>query len=232
MKTIFKTILALGLVSTAQISMADFATCPSAAMAQSYVNSAAASLTPTSTPTNTITPTPGASSTQTPTATPTNTSTPTLTPTNTLTPTLTTITPDYGGLSGGTNVVLTGTNFVGVTSVKINGVEQTFTTDSATQISLTTTSSVSSGIFNVKLNNTNTEWLKYCLETMHIINDLTIKGFSFNMLTKYSESNFMKDNLYYADPLYIFDYCKNNFSKYVALKHDYPLYEFTIIVRK
>jgi SAM-dependent methyltransferase len=91
---------------------------------------------------------------------------------------------------------------------------------------------ISSGIFNVKLNNTNTEWLKYCLETMHIINDRTIKGFSFNMLTKYSESSFMKDNLYYADPLYIFDYCKKNFSKYVALKHDYPLYEFTIIVRK
>ncbi|MBM3138043.1 MAG: class I SAM-dependent methyltransferase, partial [Chloroflexi bacterium] len=30
----------------------------------------------------------------------------------------------------------------------------------------------------------------------------------------------------------LFDYCKVNFSKNVALLHDYKLYDFTIIVRK
>jgi len=52
------------------------------------------------------------------------------------------------------------------------------------------------------------------------------------MLTKYSDREYMKEYLYYADPLFIFDYCKRNFSKKVALIHDYELYEFTILVRK
>jgi hypothetical protein len=52
------------------------------------------------------------------------------------------------------------------------------------------------------------------------------------MLTKYSEKEFMRDNLYYADPLFIFDYCKKNFAKNIRLMHDYDLYEFTILVKK
>lgn len=44
MKTIFKTVLVLVLIATAQVSMADFAACPSAVTAQAYVNSAAANL--------------------------------------------------------------------------------------------------------------------------------------------------------------------------------------------
>lgn len=91
---------------------------------------------------------------------------------------------------------------------------------------------IASGIFNVKLKNSDNDWLEYILETLGTINEKTNKGFSFNMLTKYSDAEYMKDYLYYADPLFIFDYCKRNFSKYVALKHDYPLYEFTITVKK
>jgi len=91
---------------------------------------------------------------------------------------------------------------------------------------------VASGIFNVRLKNSDNEWLEYILETLKTINEKSKKGFSFNMLTKYSDSEFMKDYLYYADPLFIFDHCKRNFSKWVALKHDYPLYEFSIIVKK
>jgi len=64
------------------------------------------------------------------------------------------------------------------------------------------------------------------------MNKKSIKGFAFNMLTKYSDREYMKEYLYYADPLFIFDYCKRNFSKKVALIHDYELYEFTILVRK
>lgn len=91
---------------------------------------------------------------------------------------------------------------------------------------------IASGIFNVKLQNAEKDWLEYIIETLHIINEKSTKGFSFNMLTKYSDAEYMKDYLYYADPLFIFDYCKRNFSKWVALKHDYPLYEFSISVKK
>lgn len=92
---------------------------------------------------------------------------------------------------------------------------------------------IASGLFNVKLNlATNEAWLAYILETLNNINYLSVNGFSFNALTVYSDNDYMKDYLYYSDPLFLFDYCKRNFSKNVALLHDYNLYEFTIIVRK
>lgn len=91
---------------------------------------------------------------------------------------------------------------------------------------------VASGIFNVKLQNSNEKWLQYILETLNTFNQIAEKGFSFNILTKYSDKEYMRDYLYYADPLFLFDYCKKHFSKQVALLHDYPIYEFSIIVRK
>ena len=92
--------------------------------------------------------------------------------------------------------------------------------------------SIASGIFSVKMEHNESEWLSYILSTLEQMNEKSIRGFSFNMLTKYSDKEYMKDNLYYADPLFIFDYCKRNFSKQVALLHDYGLYEFTILVKK
>jgi len=85
---------------------------------------------------------------------------------------------------------------------------------------------VASGIFNVKLQNKDTEWATYVLDTLHKMNDKSRKGFSFNCLTIYSDDNFKKDYLYYADPCFLFDYCKRKFSKNVVLLHDYFLYEF------
>ena len=91
---------------------------------------------------------------------------------------------------------------------------------------------IASGIFNVKMNYSDTDWTQYVLETLKQFNELSSKGFSFNILTKYSDKEYMKGNLYYADPLILFDWCKNEISKNVALLHDYPLYEFTIVVKK
>lgn len=91
---------------------------------------------------------------------------------------------------------------------------------------------IASGIFNVRLKNSQEDWEKYVLETLDSLNNLSKKGFSFNVLTKYSDPEFMKDYLYYADPMVLFDICKRKYSKQVAVLHDYPLYEFTIIVRK
>lgn len=92
---------------------------------------------------------------------------------------------------------------------------------------------VASGIFNVKLDLvSDSEWEKYIIETIIRINQISKFGFSFNALTKYSDKEYMKDYLFYADPLFLFDYCKLNFSKNVALLHDYDLYEFTLLIRK
>ncbi len=92
---------------------------------------------------------------------------------------------------------------------------------------------IASGIFNVRASHSSEEeWLAYILHTLDRMNALGNHGFSFNVLTKYSDKEYMKEYLYYADPCFLFDHCKKNYSKNVAVLHDYDLYEFTIIVRK
>jgi SAM-dependent methyltransferase len=91
---------------------------------------------------------------------------------------------------------------------------------------------VESGIFNIKLDADYADWTTHVLDTLNIMDRLAIKGFAFNCLTRYSDPEFMRPNLYYADPCFLFDYCKINFSRNVALLHDYELYDFTILVRK
>jgi SAM-dependent methyltransferase len=92
--------------------------------------------------------------------------------------------------------------------------------------------SIASGIFNVRMHFDDSDWLNYILDTLNKINNKSKKGFSFNILTKYSDKEFLNKKLFYADPLFLFDYCKKNFASNVALLHDYQLYEFTILVRK
>jgi predicted TPR repeat methyltransferase len=91
---------------------------------------------------------------------------------------------------------------------------------------------VASGIFNVKLQVAEAEWEKYVLSTIEKISNLSRQGFAFNVLTKYSDKEFMRPDLYYADPLFLFDLCKTRYSRFVSLLHDYPLYEFTVLVKK
>lgn len=89
-------------------------------------------------------------------------------------------------------------------------------------------------IFNIKLEASYEEWQTFVVSTLNRMNALCSKGFSFNMLTKYSDADRMaqRPDLFYGDPLFFFDLCKRNFSRNVALLHDYGLYDFTILVRK
>jgi len=91
---------------------------------------------------------------------------------------------------------------------------------------------VAGGIFNIRLERSEVEWQAYVLGILEQMNRLTGKGFAFNMLTAYSDAEYMKPHLYYADPCFYFDLCKRRFSRSVALLHDYGLYDFTILVRK
>ena len=92
--------------------------------------------------------------------------------------------------------------------------------------------SIASGIFNVKYEAPEFEWLHYVLSTIEQMHLKSKRGFAFNLLTKYSDKEFMQSYLYYADPLFLFDYCKRNFAKNIALLHDYGQYDFTIMVKK
>ncbi len=91
---------------------------------------------------------------------------------------------------------------------------------------------VASGIFNVKMETPVEDWMEYCLETIDKLAKLSTKGFAFNVLTSYSDAEYMRPDLYYADPCFYFDHCKRKYSRWVSLLHDYGLYEFTILVKK
>lgn len=92
--------------------------------------------------------------------------------------------------------------------------------------------SVASGIFNVRLSQSESDWAAYMHATVDVLDRSSSKGFAFNCLTSYSDSDKMRPDLHYADPCYWFDLCKRKYSRNVALLHDYGLYEFTILVRK
>jgi hypothetical protein len=90
---------------------------------------------------------------------------------------------------------------------------------------------VASGIFSVRMDVQEDKWLRYCLDTIDVLARSSSRGFAFNMLTGYSDPERMRQNLYYADPHFIFDHCRTRYSRRVALLHDYPIYEFTVLVR-
>ncbi len=87
-----------------------------------------------------------------------------------------------------------------------------------------------SGTFNVRFEDSDEYWIEFIKDKLNQINKFSSKGFSFNLLSKYVD--WKKSDLFYADPTFWFNHCKISYSKHVSLMHDYPLYEWTIIVRK
>lgn len=89
---------------------------------------------------------------------------------------------------------------------------------------------VASGIFNVRLGAGPAEWEGYVEATLDRLAGLARKGFAFNMLTSHCTPGRREARLHYADPAAMFEYCRTHFSRRVALLHDTPLFEFTMLV--
>jgi SAM-dependent methyltransferase len=87
-----------------------------------------------------------------------------------------------------------------------------------------------SGTFNVRANASTEEWGSYVRSKLVEIASRSRRGFAFNLLTSYVD--WTKDDLFYADPAEFFTFCREELSRYVTLIHDYPLYEWTIVVRR
>jgi SAM-dependent methyltransferase len=117
------------------------------------------------------------------------------------------------------------------TATFINEANCTFTTDLSSIAPQDYV--IGSGLFNMKFADTpEDEWHQHMLSTIDTMWKLCTKGLAFNSLTSYSDPEYMRADLYYAEPTQIFDYCKRNLSKQVALLHDYGIYDFTILVRR
>jgi len=91
---------------------------------------------------------------------------------------------------------------------------------------------LASGVFNVRLTTTVEKWEDYLCRTLDSMNALSRRGFAFNLLTTFSDPERRRPHLYYGDPSFYFELCKKRYSRFVSLLHDYPLYEFTILVRQ
>lgn len=91
---------------------------------------------------------------------------------------------------------------------------------------------VASGVLNVKQDAGDAEWWTYVTGVLDDLARLSERGFAFNLLTAYSDDDRRRARLFYASPEEVFRYCAARFSRHVAVLHDYPLYEFTVLVRK
>jgi SAM-dependent methyltransferase len=86
------------------------------------------------------------------------------------------------------------------------------------------------GIFNTKFDATHEQWLDYMKSVVRNLDEHSERGFAFNSLSIYVD--FHEDHHFHADPAELFTFCKREISPRVALLHDYPLWEWTIAVRK
>jgi SAM-dependent methyltransferase len=90
--------------------------------------------------------------------------------------------------------------------------------------------SFASGIFNVRLETDEASWAEFVRDTLCDLHEHSTRGFAFNVLTSYVD--YREEHLFYADPREWLDFCKTELSPRVALLHDYPLYEWTMLVRR
>src|SRR5262249_19384484 len=90
---------------------------------------------------------------------------------------------------------------------------------------------VASGVFNVRLEQPYEVWHEYVLGTIDKLASISHRGMASNALTSHSAPARRLPDLYYADPRELLDHCLRRHSRDVAIRHDYELYEFTVIVR-
>ena len=90
---------------------------------------------------------------------------------------------------------------------------------------------VASGIFNVREQASDAEWWDYILRTLDDLAALSTEAFSCNFLTSHADADRQRADLYYADPSELLRFCLRRYPRRVAVLHDYPLYEFTLVVR-
>ena len=87
---------------------------------------------------------------------------------------------------------------------------------------------VLSGTLNMPGNIQHEEWMKFCLSLISNMYGMCNKAIAFNFLT--THRTFTDPSLFYFNPSELLDYCIKNLSRFVEIKHNYPLYEGTITV--
>jgi SAM-dependent methyltransferase len=90
---------------------------------------------------------------------------------------------------------------------------------------------VASGIFNVKGNTDPILWEQYVFHTIDEMVAAARKGVAFNFLTSWSDPLLMRDDLFYAAPERLLEYCARRHSRWIEVSQDYGIFEFTVRMR-
>lgn len=85
-----------------------------------------------------------------------------------------------------------------------------------------------SGVFHVKLDSPRDAWQEYVERSIRRLYDASGVALAFNLMS--DQVDYRDENLHYANPGEVFEFCRRELSRRVVLRHDYPLYEFTIYV--
>ena len=87
------------------------------------------------------------------------------------------------------------------------------------------------GLFSMRLAVPEDLWKGHVATTIGRLANLSRRGFAFNLLTRYADAHLLRSDLFYCDPSEYFELCKREYSRNVALLHDYDAFEFTLMVR-
>jgi hypothetical protein len=87
-----------------------------------------------------------------------------------------------------------------------------------------------SGLFHVKLGALDSEWKSFVEGTVRGMFDSCRVAVAFNLMS--DRVDFRSEQLYYSSPLEMLDFCLREMSTNVVLRHDYPLYEYTMYVHR
>ncbi len=87
---------------------------------------------------------------------------------------------------------------------------------------------LASGVFNVKLHHSDEAWWNYVQRMIRAMFAQCREVTAFNLMT--DRVDFRSENLFYANPAAVLEFCRTELSRYVSLRLDYPLYEYTVHV--
>lgn len=85
-----------------------------------------------------------------------------------------------------------------------------------------------SGLFHVKLDGDDAAWRGFVEEAIRRIYASCRIGIGFNMMS--DAVDYRREELYHSNPAEMVAFCMRELSRFVKLRHDYPLYEYTVYV--
>jgi hypothetical protein len=83
-----------------------------------------------------------------------------------------------------------------------------------------------SGLFHVKLTHQDRDWLDFIEQSIRRMYSMCRVGIAFSLMT--DQVDFRAPDLFYSNPAEMLDFCRRELTRFAAVRHDYPLYEYTI----